>query len=164
MTRFMKASSIFVIDLGFRLSIFPKFLGNMRRFAITIASVAIPALSHAADPIRFIDVDTWDAGLDQNIRIADWDGPERPGRALCDAEAELHRLGTSYARELVEKASEVIVEVVPQRRCGFDRYCGDLRLDGISYKETMIAAGYLKPWSHKGEEAQKEKPGWCDED
>jgi len=100
----------------------------------------------AAEPIsvRVIDADTFDIGLDENVRLHGWDGPEKGKRADCDAERELHKLAKAYAEQIILNATSIEPVIDESLRCGYGRYCGDLLLDGRRYSADMEAAGYLK--------------------
>lgn len=129
----------------------------MNPLPLTLALIAAPALAFAV-PVSITDADTFRAGLDEPVRLKGWDGPEKGKRALCDKERELHVLAKAYAQELVNKADEVLVIIHPGEDCNWNRYCGDMIIDGLRYSEIMEAAGYLKSWDYDGGE---EKPDWC---
>lgn len=140
-------------------------------FRILVAlAVAMPAYSlwgllspvfAQSHPIRVIDADTFDAGLENNVRLPDWDGPEKGKRAKCQKERDLHVLAKAYAVEAIEKAERVELTLTGEE-CGWNRPCGDLILDGVLYSEIMAAAGYLQRWPHKNGKPLSEKPDWCE--
>lgn len=110
--------------------------------SILVACAPAPPIS-----VRVIDGDTVDAGLDNNIRLtlddgSGFDTPEtfRPG---CASEARIGQAASNRLREIVRDARDVDLEI-GSKSCGFGRYCGALRVDGINVGDTLIQEGLAK--------------------
>lgn len=130
-------------------------------YAIGLLAVSLPSQAHDGPHPRVIDSDTVDVGLDKNLRIIGYDGPEKGRRAKCDAERDLAKLATAHAQEIIADADKVeVVLAVPVRRDRYRRYLGGLTIDGRDYAADMVSAGYLAKWDY--DECGKAcKPDWC---
>jgi endonuclease YncB( thermonuclease family) len=135
-------------------------LASLALFIVIAPQAFAKPGDHRPHP-HVIDPDTIDVGLPENLRIIGVDGPEKGWRAECTAERELEALGTSYAREWLNKAKTVKPRPPePTRTDRYGRYLGNLTVDGLDYAETMIAAGYLRRWDYD-ECGNACKPDWC---
>lgn len=122
----------------------------MRRcYAILIIPFAllVACAPSERESVRVIDGDTVDAGLESNIRLtlddgSGFDTPEsfRPG---CAGEAQLGQVASNRLNQLLRNARNVDL-ALGSKSCGFGRYCGALRVDGVNVGETMIAEGLAK--------------------
>lgn len=94
--------------------------------------------------LRVIDGDTVDAGLDANVRLTldDGSGFDTPEtfRSECLGEATLGARTTARLEELLRNARATELDL-GGRSCGFGRYCGTLRVDGVNVGETLIYEG-----------------------
>lgn len=97
--------------------------------------------------VRVIDGDTVDAGLDNNVRLTldDGSGFDTPEtfRSGCSSEAAIGQAATRRLREILGNARDVDL-ALGSRSCGFGRYCGALRVDGINVGDTLIQEGLAK--------------------
>lgn len=105
--------------------------------------------------LRVVDGDTVDAGLDANIRLTLDDGrafdtPETY-RPDCAAEAQLGAQATSRLKRLLRGAEATRLDL-GRRSCGFGRYCGALRVDGINVGDSLIREGLAR---------QSRNHDWC---
>ena len=136
---------------------------------LIIGAVAGEVLGQSDQPshgVTVVDGDTFDTPQGR-VRLYNWDAPETrldwtPGNekhsgAQCPEEKALGKLAAAYAKELIENAKEVLVEL-NGRDCNHNRPCGDLVIDGELYSEVMAAAGYARPWLY---DAGGERPDWC---
>ncbi|MBP7705149.1 MAG: thermonuclease family protein [Caulobacter sp.] len=114
---------------------------------------AAPRLQGALVPaaaIRITDGDTFRIA-DERIRIANIDTPEMPGRARCDAEAQLALVAKARLGQLLS-GGEIRVA-----RDGVDRYgrtLATVSVDGADVGEQLVREGAARRW--EGHRAR-----WC---
>ena len=94
-----------------------------------------------------IDGDTVDAGLESNVRLtlndgSGFDTPEtyRPG---CASEAQHGQAASERLRDILRKADNIDLQL-GGKTCGYGRYCGVLRADGVNVGDQLIQEGLAK--------------------
>ena len=111
--------------------------------------------------VRVVDGDTLDFGWDTTMRLRGIDTPEHIHRAGCDEEREMAALADAYARDLIDSADGIHVDL-SERRGGYGRYVGTVTLvvngRDVDYGEAMIAAGHARVWDYEGGQP---RPEWC---
>lgn len=88
-----------------------------------------------------------------SLRISGIDTPEKGFRSKCLKEAVKAELATEFTKNLVQNAKTKLV--ILEKEDKYFRILGDVVLDGISLRESLLKAGFAVPYY--GEK----KPDWC---
>lgn len=113
---------------------------------------------------RVVDGDTVEVKVDflpkelgnkLKIRIYGVDTPEKGGRAQCTKEADMGAAATKYTTQLVAAAKDKKVVVKEWDKFG-GRVLGDVVLDGVSLRESLIKNGYAREYFGD------KKKSWCE--
>ena len=90
-----------------------------------------------------------------SLRIFGVDTPEKGFRSHCELEAGLGEEATQFVTKLIHDTAVVKVELKEWDKYG-GRVLGDLLLDGVSLRQTLIKAGFAHVYY--GEQKQS----WCE--
>ena len=96
-------------------------------------------------------------GDKMKLRIYGIDTPEKGHRAQCKEEALKGEKATKYAKQIVDTAAVLKVEIRDWDKFG-GRVLGDLLVNGKSFREIMIQKGYAR--EYYGDKKQT----WCKND
>lgn len=122
---------------------------------ILLMTVLVACAPAETVSVRVIDGDTVDAGLDTNVRLTldDGSGFDTPEtfRSGCSSETALGQAASNRLREIIGNARDVDL-ALGSRSCGYGRYCGALRVDGVNVGDTLIQEGLAK---------QSKNYDWC---
>lgn len=131
-------------------------LSKLRRWLICGAVLALPGLAPAASNVydisitRVIDGDTivfaapwlpYPLKPELALRISGIDTPESGFRAKCQSERDRAAAASEFVIDIIATAQEHKLVLLDWDKYG-GRVLGDLLLDGVSLKQTMIQRGY----------------------
>lgn len=139
----------------------------MKRFCL-LASMLCLVGSVNANPYnyeitRVVDGDTVEFKVDWlppelgdrlKLRIYGVDTPEKAARAQCPKEAKMGAAATKFVVAAVDKAKKKTIVLRDWDKFG-GRVLGDLILDDVSLRDTLIAKGYARPYEGDA------KKSWC---
>jgi micrococcal nuclease len=108
-----------------------------------------PCYRYRATVRRVLDADTFILDVDLgfrvtaslNIRLNGYDAPELREPRGQEARA--------FAELLLKEAREIVIETYKDQR-SFERWIGDVYLDGVNIAERLIAEGFVKHGSSGG--------------
>lgn len=126
--------------------------------AAVLAATATAATLHAVTgqsgaTVRVIDGDTIAIG-EETIRIENIDAPEMPGRADCQAEADLAMRAKAELSRIVTGVTVTLRRNQTRPRDQYGRTLAVVLADGRDVAEPLIAAGLVRPWRGRSSD-------WC---
>lgn len=139
----------------------------MKKICLVIAMLSTIGSANANpynyEVTRVIDGDTVEFKVDWlppelgdrlKLRIYGVDTPEKAGRAQCAKENKLGLAATKFVVGEVGKAKTKTIIIRDWDKYG-GRVLGDLILDDVSLRDTLIAKGYARPYEGDA------KKSWC---
>lgn len=88
------------------------------------------------------------------VRIHGVDTPEKGFRAKCESEKVKGNQASAYTKSLINKSKDIKVTIIDWDKYG-GRILGDIILDGVSLRQSLIAQGYAKEYYGA------KKSSWC---
>lgn len=131
-------------------------------FLLSFASIAF-AQKYEYNITRVVDGDTVEfeakflpAPLKPTLRLRIYgvDTPEKAPRAQCEKEANMGAQATELTKKLVSSSAKKEIIIREWDKFG-GRVLGDLMLDGVSLRDSLIKAGLAR--EYYGEQKQS----WC---
>lgn len=131
-------------------------------FLLSFASVSF-AQKYEYNIIRVVDGDTVEfeakflpAPLKPSLRLRVYgvDTPEKAPRAQCEKEAKMGAEATELTKKLVSSSKKKEIIIREWDKFG-GRVLGDLVLDGVSLKDSLIKAGLAREYFGD------KKQSWC---
>ncbi len=89
-----------------------------------------------------------------HLRVWGIDTPEKNFLAKCDTEKELGIKATEFTSKLINESKKIQIELKSWDKYG-GRVLGNIYLDGVSLRSTLIQKGYAKEYYGGG------KQSWC---
>lgn len=133
------------------------------------ATPTAPDLPPTAWRIESIDWDDADSGDINGVRfrLYNVDAPETGGvgaavgPALCELERERGLRAKAWMVEQTPPSTLQITATYGYDKMAEPRLLVELAANGQDVGQVGIAAGYLKPWPHRGSTRLADKPDWC---
>lgn len=88
------------------------------------------------------------------VRVYGVDTPEKGFRAKCDKEDKLGKGASEFTKSMVSRAKKIQVSIIDWDKYG-GRILGDIILDGVSLRQTLITNGYAREYYGEA------KQSWC---